>query len=142
MLIEHSYGVIALRKNGSAWEVLLIQHGAAGYWGFPKGHAENQETPRESAQRELFEETNLEIAQYLSDVAIEEQYHFKKSGKPVSKTVTFFVAEVKGTVILQTEEIQASRWVPLDSACEHLTYDTDRSICRQAITLIAKNASC
>lgn len=136
MLTDHSYGIIPVQKSASEWQVLLIQHGTANYWGFPKGHADGDETPKQAAVRELREETNLEVVNFLSETILEEHYKFTWRGKLIAKTVWFFVAQVAGDLQLQAEEVKSSRWVPLANACDHLTYDTDKSICRQAATLI------
>lgn len=138
MVLEHSYGIIPLRKQGEDWHVLLIQHGSAKYWGFPKGHAEQGETPQESAVRELFEETHLKIVRFLSEAKIEEHYNFFFRGKRVDKTVWYFVAEVEGNVKLQKEEVSDSKWIPLDQAVEYLTYKTDKSVCLQTIEILNK----
>lgn len=137
MIHESSYGILPLRKSDGAWQILLIQHRTAGYWGFPKGHAEGSEEPKAAAIRELKEETNLDVVRYLSDSILEEHYHFTKHGKSVDKTVSFFVAEVTGTVKLQAFEVAHCKWVLLSEAVEQLTYETDKSICRRAIALMA-----
>ena len=134
--LDQSYGVVPLRKVNGEWNVLLIQHGSAKYWGFPKGHAEEGESPVEAAVRELKEETDLDVVRLLSESVLEEHYQFTWRGKRISKTVWFFVAEVTGEVKLQAAEVSDSRWVSLASAEEHLTYDTDKSIARSAYSLI------
>lgn len=137
MILESSYGILPLRKSEGIWRVLLIQHRTAGYWGFPKGHAEGSEEPKAAAIRELKEETNLDVVRFLSESILEEHYHFTKQGKCVDKKVLFFVAEVTGTVKLQALEVAHSKWVLLSEAVEKLTYETDKSICRRAMALIA-----
>jgi 8-oxo-dGTP pyrophosphatase MutT (NUDIX family) len=136
MAVEHSYGIVPLRKRKGAWHVLLVQHGSAHYWGFPKGHGEKGESPEQAALRELREETNLEVVRFLTETVLEEHYHFTHNGRHIEKTVSFFVAEVKGTVRIQAAEIGASKWVPLESASDHVTYGNDKAICHQVIALI------
>lgn len=133
MTFEFSCGIVPLRKVKGEWQVLLIQHGSAGYWGFPKGHGEPGESAVETAIRELQEETNLTIKKFLSEAKLETHYFFSKQGKTIRKTVFFFVAEVKGKLQLQVSELSGARWVPLETAEEHITYETDKSIFRQAI---------
>lgn len=115
---------------------MLIQHRAAGYWGFPKGHPEKEETPQMTAIRELYEETGLEVVRFISDKSFEEQYSFNWRGKLIHKTVCLFVAEVSGEVNLQLDEICAAQWVPLKSADQYVTYNNDKAICREAFSLI------
>jgi bis(5'-nucleosidyl)-tetraphosphatase len=136
MIKEHSYGIIPLHKRKGVWHVLLIQHGSAGYWGFPKGHAEAKEDSKEAAIRELHEETGLNIRRFLSDEILEENYFFFFEGKRINKTVSFYVAEVSGKVELQSEEVRDSKWIPLTTAVNHLTYPTDQAICRRVLNLL------
>jgi bis(5'-nucleosidyl)-tetraphosphatase len=126
-LKEYSYGIIPLSKHGHQWKVLLVQHGSAKYWGFPKGHPESGETPKESAARELFEETHLTIIRFLSDTPVEEHYNYTLRGQFISKTVYLFAAEVEGELKLQEEEIGDAQWFSLEEAQRKLTYEADRS---------------
>jgi 8-oxo-dGTP pyrophosphatase MutT (NUDIX family) len=128
---EKSFGVVPLSFRNGVWEVFLIQHQKARYWGFPKGHAEPGESPRESAVRELKEETNLDVDRFLREEPFVEQYQFKIAGKPVSKQVSYYVAEVSGTVHLQEKEIQAGMWVPFEKAFEQVTHREGKAILRQ-----------
>ena len=143
MKLEHSYGIIPVQRSGNQrsgkrWKVLLIQHASAGYWGFPKGHAQAGESPLEAAARELFEETGLTIQAVLSDKPYEQHYMFKQREVLISKAVSYFLAEVVGSPILQLEEVSAFQWVELDCAVEVLTYKTDQSVCLEAAAALSK----
>ena len=128
---DESFGVIPLSKARGHWEVFLIQHKRSGYWGFPKGHAESNETPQEAAFRELKEETNLEFVRYLQTEPLMEQYTFSMEGRRVFKRVFYFVAEVEGKVALQKGEIHDGRWVPFDGAAAQVTHQEGKSILAQ-----------
>lgn len=52
-----SAGVIVVRRHGGGYRYLLLR--AYRYWDFPKGLVEPGEQPRESAIREVAEETTL-----------------------------------------------------------------------------------
>lgn len=132
---EHSYGIIPLRKSNEAWEILIVQlH--AGHWGFPKGHPEPQETPLETAKRELFEETGLIVSQLLSDQELEESYIFKARGDLIYKKVTYYLAEVHGQLLKLQDEIKDLKWVPLSEAVEHVTFDQSKNICRSTAKIL------
>lgn len=133
---EYSYGIVPLCKHEGEWKVLLVQHGRAKYWGFPKGHAESRETPKEAAIRELLEETNLNVVRFISESPQEEHYQYKLQGQLIHKTVSFFVAEVEGELQLQKEELSDSQWLGMTAALNRLTHDIDRSVCLQAFDLI------
>lgn len=128
---EISCGIIPLRHLKDEWQVFLVQlH--AGHWSFPKGHIDNDETRQETAERELHEETGLTIKQYLSTMPLEEKYLFQREGHLIHKRVFFFVAEVKGRVRLQKQEIQAGEWLSLDTAMARLTFASDKGLLQQA----------
>lgn len=137
MVQEASFGIIPLRKVSGIWQVLLVQlH--AGHWGFPKGHANPNESPIQTATREMQEETNLKIVKMLSDTSFQESYHFKAKGKLIDKTVTYFIAEVEGDVVLQSIEVAASKWVPLDEAEKHITFPEAKNVCRKVLEIMKK----
>ncbi|OGN63919.1 MAG: hypothetical protein A3E80_01475 [Chlamydiae bacterium RIFCSPHIGHO2_12_FULL_49_9] len=125
---DESFGVVPLSKERGRWEVFLIRHKRSAYWGFPKGHAEAGETSEEAAFRELKEETNLDCVRLLEKEPLVEQYQFMMEGKRVSKTVSYFIAEVAGTVELQKEEIEDGMWAPLPDALRQITHAEGKAI--------------
>jgi len=144
---DQSFGVVPLRHQNGRWEVFLIQHCHGRYWGFPKGHAELNETPEEAACRELKEETNLDIVRYLQKEPLLEQYQFmsnsskhtnKLEKQRVFKRVFYFVAEVSGEVILQENEISNGLWLPIKQAFEQLTHPEGRAILAQVEKILAE----
>jgi len=135
---DESFGVIPLSKARGRWEVFLIQHTRGRYWGFPKGHAEPNETPEQAAFRELKEETNLDFIRYLQNEPLMEQYYFMKEGQRVFKRVFYFIAEVGGTVALQKEEIQDGIWVPFPEALEKVTHAEGKTILSQVEKILPK----
>jgi bis(5'-nucleosidyl)-tetraphosphatase len=140
MKYEESFGIIPVKKTSSLWEVFLIQHNKGHYWGFPKGHAEEGETPIEAAIRELKEETNLDVIDCLKKDPFIEQYQFTVKGERVLKRVSYFLAEVSGVVILQSMEIQNGLWVSLDQAIEKMTHTEGKSILTQVIAMLASSS--
>ena len=61
MKFEKSCGCIVLNNE----QVLLVKHNK-GHWDFPKGHVEEGETEKQTALREVKEETNIDV-QIISD---------------------------------------------------------------------------
>jgi bis(5'-nucleosidyl)-tetraphosphatase len=142
---DRSYGIIPLRKQQNKWEVLLIQH-HAGHWAFPKGHAELNESPQQTAKRELLEETNLHVEQFLSLEPFNETYYFTFKGEKIHKQVNYYLALVVGEVKIQELEIQASRWITLENAEKFTTFSEGKKICQQVILFLANyslnNSNC
>ena len=50
-----------VRKNGEQYDLVLLRHRFGGHWSFPKGHVEAGETERQTALREVKEETGLTV---------------------------------------------------------------------------------
>jgi bis(5'-nucleosidyl)-tetraphosphatase len=124
---EHSYGIIPLRHVRGKWEVFLVQH-LNGHWALPKGHPEPQETALETAKRELFEETGLEVKRLIPIEPFRESYEFDRNLEHIQKTVTYFLAEVSGTEVLQQQEMQNGLWIELGRAHEVATYQQMKNL--------------
>lgn len=121
--MEKSFGILPLKKEGEQWQIFLIKSRNGGYWGFPKGKPHAGETPKDSAARELKEETGLDLERFLTEEPLLESYEYSFKGKRVAKTVYYFPALVRGSIRLQAEEIRAGKWMPLDQAASQLTYE-------------------
>lgn len=130
---EHSFGIIPFAKQGSEWKVFVILHKKGKHWGFPKGHTEGEETPKEAARRELKEETGLVVEELLLNSPLSEQYTFYRNRKKVLKTSYYFPARVSGTVSLQEEEIREGRWLGFDMAMKTLTFSEGRALFNQVL---------
>lgn len=135
---DESFGVIPLRKHNGHWEVFLIQHNRSGYWGFPKGHAEPNETPQEAAFRELKEETNLDLVHLIKNEPLMEQYTFILERRRVFKQVFYFIAEVGGEVRLQQLEIHDGKWMPFPDAIAQVTHQEGKTLLAQVEKMIPK----
>lgn len=139
MSTEHSYGIVPLKQTSSGWQVLFVQP-HYGFWGLPKGHGEKGESPKQAAERELEEETNLIVTRYLPLKPFEERYSFTKGKALIQKIVLYFPAEVQGTVALQKKELQNSAWIPLKEAADFATYEETKRILK-TINIIIENIS-
>ena len=66
MTFEKSCGAVVFRNDRSSGElkryVLMIKHSSFGHYSFPKGHVEVGESEKMTAEREVMEETNVDIA--------------------------------------------------------------------------------
>ena len=117
---EKSCGCIIIENK----KVLLVQQ-KKGRWGFPKGHVENNETEKETALREVKEETNLNV-EIIGDKRYSETYINTRGNL---KEVVYFVAKViDGEIIPQKKEINKIEWVNLLEAKDKITYETTKKI--------------
>lgn len=89
---------------------LLLQNRERGDWGVPKGHMEANEDERQTACRELHEETGLELTDLSVDPHFRQtlSYHVKaKHGNIHLKEVVYFRANcLPHTISLSQEHCQ------------------------------------
>ena len=122
---EKSCGTICFDKE----KVLMVKHNK-GHWAFPKGHVEENETEFETAIRETFEETGLEV-----EITLPERFVITYSPKEdVIKDVVYFIAKpISKELKRQEAEIAQIEWVPMDEAADYITYDDDRNIYKEIV---------
>jgi bis(5'-nucleosidyl)-tetraphosphatase len=135
---EESFGIIPLRKKNNGWEVLLVQL-IAGHWSFPKGRAESEESSLQTAERELQEETGLKVKNILNEIPLTETYYFSRNNHRVKKTVTYFIGEVEGTLLLQAAEVQDAKWIPLQDVSNQITFSSAKALCRKILKAMEAN---
>ena len=118
-LVRKSCGIVPFRTvNGRQEFLILFQSNNC--WSFPKGHMDAGETERETALRELYEETGL-VASFVSDARVELSYDVRP---PVKKEVVLFLGETDGVPALQQSEIRSCRWVSREDLVRFLFRDT------------------
>lgn len=98
------------------------------HWGFPKGHAEKGESPQETAERELYEETGMKVIRYLPEPYLTETYQITRGPHLVEKTVYFYFAEVTTFYALQKEELIEGKWLPLKDLLSYVTFPEEKEL--------------
>lgn len=130
-----SYGIVPLKQFEGQWRVLLVHH-IAGHWSFPKGHPEEGESPKETANRELHEETGLKVVTFLSEEPLEEKYVFSHQKEKILKTVRYFIAQVDGKEYPQLDELFGCEWFSFDQAREKISFPNTEALLDQTINHI------
>ena len=103
---EKSCGCIIFKKENEKIKFLVIKQ-VLGHYGFPKGHVEKNETEKETALREVKEETGLDIS-FLGDYKKVITYSPRAN---TIKDVIYFLGTVKGgTLKPQEEEVSLIKW--------------------------------
>src|SRR3954454_8254635 len=140
-LRELSYGGVVVRgdvADGTAELCTIVPRGKRAL-ALPKGGANPDERPEDTAMREVREETGLTatVRAQLGDVT----YWYRRSGRRVRKTVRFFLCDyVEGSTDDHDHEVTEARWIPLEEATRALTYPGEREMVERAIGLLAGNA--
>lgn len=134
MNYEKSCGAIVYRKYHGNTEILLIKSIKSGHWSFPKGHMEEGETEEETANREIKEETGLDV---LLDTGFRETVTYSPK-RNTKKTVVYFVGMATShELVPQKDEIAEIKWLEIGQAPNVLSYDNDRLIVNKAKGFIA-----
>lgn len=136
MTLEQSCGaVVFTRRNGQILYIVVVEQ--PGHCSFPKGHMEGNETPLETARREILEETGLQ-PRFIEGFCQQEEYDL--SEKPGSrKRVTYFLAEFGDeTPIPRPGEIADILLLPYEDACPLFTRGNTRQILTAAHDFLTK----
>jgi 8-oxo-dGTP pyrophosphatase MutT (NUDIX family) len=134
-----SAGGIVLRHGEHGREVVLGRRrrdrdGVT--WSLPKGTPDGDETPQETALREVHEETGLQVR--ILDEVGDIHYRFVREGRRIDKTVRYFLMQaVGGDLALHDHEFEEVRWVELAEADALLSFPTERKILARALPVDA-----
>jgi 8-oxo-dGTP pyrophosphatase MutT (NUDIX family) len=121
---ETTAGGIVWRRNAEgAIEILLLQD-VKGRWSIPKGHIEEGESPKETAEREIGEETGLTQMRIMNWLG-KTSFRYRRQNSLVLMTTQIYLVEAKGdTNKIQKEDIYKSlEWQPVNKAIELIEYD-------------------
>lgn len=127
MPTEQCYGVIVVFKGEEDLFLILQQKelNAVGSWTFPKGHHEGDETPRETALRELKEETGMTEIEILNIPLIYEEYLITRNREKRLKINEYFIGFVKGQeVTIEQSEISNYKWATYQEAYDLFDYSS------------------
>ncbi len=135
ILGPQTYGIVIVYKEEEENLFLVLQNNdAEGSWSFPKGHVEGIETPKETALRELEEETKIEEVDFLDVPFIHEEYdRVGRDGDKYHKKNDYFIGFVKDKkVVKQDEEIYTYKWVTFKEAMDIFTYESRKKVLKEA----------
>ena len=94
-----------------------------------KGHVEKDETELQTAEREIREETGLDV-EFVE--GFRKVIAYSPSTDCVKNVVLFLACAERTSVRAQEEEVREIQWLPFENAVEALTFDSTREILRQA----------
>jgi 8-oxo-dGTP pyrophosphatase MutT (NUDIX family) len=98
----------------------------------PKGHFDPGETALQAAEREVREETGVEV-EPVRELG-EARYAYRRGGRTIPKAVTFFLFRYRdGDTSKHDEEVEEVRWLPLEQAQYSLTHAAEREMVGRAL---------
>lgn len=132
MVREKSVGAIIFYVQGSTISYLVLQYRHRG-WEFARGHVEPGEDERETAQREITEETGLSDLQFVDGFREEKTWQFTNpEGDLVSKQAVFYLARSYTMDITLNNENLDYKWLPYQSTYSILAFDESKDILAKA----------
>ena len=140
---EQSAGAIIFRIENKQPYYLLLHYPTGKrtkreYWDFPKGHLEKGETEKQTALREVQEETGLREIAFVPEFKERIQYYFRVEEKTIFKTVVFFLASTKKKKVRISFEHEGFVWLPFEKAMKKLKFANARRILTRAHHFLKK----
>ncbi|KPK39688.1 MAG: hypothetical protein AMJ78_08100 [Omnitrophica WOR_2 bacterium SM23_29] len=127
--LQFSSGGIIYRRKGKRAEVALIVRGEGKIFCLPKGKIEKPETPRQTALREVEEETGLKGKIEKEIGKINYWFHSKEEKARIFKTVYFYLIKYEsGETTGHDFEVEEVKWLTVDEALKVMTYPSERKM--------------
>ena len=95
---------------------------SAGHWDFPKGNIEVGEDELETTRREIFEETGIQVVNFLEGFRKKIEYQYTRGETLIQKEVIFHIIRTDTRKIILSNEHIGYVWENYDNAVKKLTY--------------------
>ena len=135
-MYEKSCGAVIYTEDGDSIKFLLVKSSASERIGFPKGHIEKGETEIDTAIREVYEETSLNV---VINSDFKEEYDYTINGY-INKKVVYFLAEfnMQNTYKIRDSEIVEQLLLSFEESYRMLRFNQDKDILKRAYEKITK----
>lgn len=116
-------GIVFRRNEKGGVEILLIQD-AKDRWTIPKGHIEEGEDARKTAEREVGEETGLKQMRVLNFLG-KIHFRYRRQQTLVLMTTEIFLIKALGDTndIAPEEWMNGIKWWPANEALDKIEYE-------------------
>jgi 8-oxo-dGTP pyrophosphatase MutT (NUDIX family) len=133
-----SAGGVVYRQGEHGMEIVLCGRSREGLWALPKGTPEYGEDLRETAQREVSEETGLGVRIIADLGTIEYEFARPSQGVRFQKVVHHFLMEPdgSGSVDVHDREYDRVEWFPVEEALRIMTHRNETAVVLRARAII------
>ena len=101
----------------------------------PKGHMDPGETALQAAEREVREETGVDVVPVCE--LGKARYCYRRHGRTIAKSVTWFLFSYRaGDIADHDEEVEEARWIDLKDAQTALTHAAEREMIGRALACL------
>jgi 8-oxo-dGTP diphosphatase len=108
-------------------ETVVVHRPKYDDWSLPKGKPEAGEHLLQTAYREVLEETGLAVVLGRRSVSTRYDVHLP-DGRPAPKLVDYWTAQWTGGEFEADNEVDESRWLPIEKATALCSHDHDRAV--------------
>ena len=137
MITEKSCGVIVYTKEYGCIQYVIIRS-KEGFYGFPKGHMEENETEAETALREVAEEVGLSVT-LIPDFRTEDTHTFNRNGETRLKHIVYFLGEYSAqTPVAQETELNSVYLMSYETAMASFQFDSSKKLLTEAHNFLMK----
>ncbi|MFA5773090.1 MAG: NUDIX domain-containing protein [Candidatus Paceibacterota bacterium] len=140
--IKQCYGIVVVLKEEQYKFLILKQEDTKdnNNWSFAKGHAEEGETPKETAIRELEEETGITKIDILDFPLIHEEYELIYHDGKHLKVNGYFIGFVKEKKVkIDEKELNSYKWATYEEALNTFSHESRKQVLKEAQKYINKN---
>ncbi len=131
-----SAGGLVFKELASQNDVLVCGFAEPNSWRLPKGRPDGNESPRETALREVNEETGIvtEIVGFIDSIRY--SYVDQFTEKRFYKTVYFYLMRpIGGDIALHDDEFDIVKWMSSKHALEFLKLEHERGILEKGLSM-------
>lgn len=131
---ETSVGAVICKTERNAKRFLLVYSVKNREWSFPKGHVEPGETEKETAVREIFEETGIKDPVFVDGFRCACSYVIKPSLRTcpdsiIEKNVIYYLCLTDSDFVNPDNgEISECKWASYDEASDILAHGQQKEI--------------
>ena len=130
-----SAGGVVFRWTDLGAEVVICGRDSDGVWGLPKGTPDAGESLEQTAEREVTEETGLQV-RIVDKVGVVE-YWFSREGVRYHKWVHHYLLEaLGGSTAEHDHEYDRVEWRPIEVAIKTLSFKNEVDIVKKARQMI------